>query len=190
MAEPEKSSACPKNAPQHVPEKQSGERIRLMKMWKPVGLILLGLAWLGLWTYMFFATEAAATRFDRRMAMIERRELQPQTLYVEEIIDVSRNRGNYGKWKLLLGGNWDERGTTRWDDNIDDLHVGTPVTVYRFSDAYSAGPVHDGYVIPRFDHSPREGKWAALVIGLLPVLALGGVLLFKTLRGRSVVRAH
>jgi hypothetical protein len=180
-AEPEKSIGCPKDALHHVPENQSSEPVRPVKKLKLVGLVLLGLAWLGLWTYMFFATEAhAVADFDRRMAMIERREVQPRTLYVVEIIHNRRREDP--EWTLWFREKGDKRTThrvsasARWDDNIDDLHVGSPVTAYRFNDAR-------GCVFPRFEHDPREGLWFIVGIAFLPVLVGGGVLLFKTLRG-------
>ncbi len=164
-AEPARPTiGLPENALHQVPGNQSSEPVRSVKMLKLVGLILLGLAWIGFWTYMFFATEAnVVAKWDRRMAMIARREVEPHTVYVVEIIHNPR-QSEHPQWTLWLREKWDKRGVhafrvfARWDDMVDGLHVGSPVTAYRFSDA-------EGYVFPRFEHDP------ARVYGSSPCLA-------------------
>ena len=70
-----------------------------------------------------------------------------------EIIHNPR-QSEHPQWTLWLREKWDKRGVhafrvfARWDDMVDGLHVGSPVTAYRFSDA-------EGYVFPRFEHDPR-----------------------------------
>jgi hypothetical protein len=66
------------------------------------------------------------------------------------------------------------------DVNVDDLHVGSPVTAYRFGTPTAPAIYPDGYLIPRFDHGPN--KWGPFVIGLLPIPVAGGILLFKECR--------
>jgi hypothetical protein len=166
------------NMPENPSSIKQSEPMRPVRERSLLGQVFSILVWMGFGIFGFVLIGAWGAEYNRKMAMIERGEVKPQTLYVVEVLDQSRFQHDKGKWKVSLGENQKERKTDRWDNNVDDLHIGSTVTAYQFGDSY---------LIPRFD---RDGsnriRWTFLAIGFLPLLIIGGKLLFKALRRRSL----
>lgn len=141
-----------------------------------LGPIFFALIWTAFGLFAFFQIHAWGVEYDRKMAMIERGEVKPETLHVT---GVSEDK-EHGGWHIAIGKNG-KAVAWRSDNKIEDIRVGSAVTAYRFGDSY---------LIPRFDRGGHStGKWIFLAFGLLPWPVIGGVLLFKILRRRSVLES-
>lgn len=135
------------------------------------GPAFFALLWMAFGIFAFFQIHAWGVEYDRKMTMIERGEVKPDAL---NVTSVSADK-DHGSWYVAIGKG---KKAVAWRsvDKVDDVVVGGPVTAYRFG---------DDYLIPRFDRGGHHwGKWVFLAVGLLPVPVIGGVLLFKTFRGR------
>ena len=145
--------------------------LRPMKAMAVVGPIMFALMWMGFGLFAFFQIQAWGVAFDRKMAMIERGEVKPDTLSVTGLSEDKK----HGGWNIAMG---KEAKAVAWrtTNDVEEIRVGSTVAAYRFDDAY---------LIPRFDRGGHEwGKWVFLAIGFLPLPVIGLVLLVKVLRGR------
>jgi hypothetical protein len=153
------------------PDVSPGVLVRPIKVLAVMGPIFFALAWMAIGFYAFFQIHAWGVKYDRKMAMIERGEVKPDTLCVT---NVSEDKDHDG-WFVAIG-KGGKAVAWRSVNKVDDIQVGGTVAAYRFDDAY---------LIPQFDRGGfRWGKWVFLAVGLLPIPVIGGILLFKTLRGR------
>jgi hypothetical protein len=130
---------------------------------------LFAAVWMGFGVFAFVMVHRWGVEFDRKMEMIGRGEVKPETL---RVVGISQDK-EHGGWNVSLG-KGGKAVAWRSDNKVEDLRVGSETDAYRFG---------DGYLVPRFDRGGHHwGKWVFLGFGLLPLPVAGGALLFKTLR--------
>ena len=130
--------------------------VRVIKPMAVVGPILPALTWLAFCLIVFFQFHAWGVEYDRKMAMIERGEVKPETLYVVKLVYHEGGPRHASVWWVTLGENRQDGTLYREAGSVDDLHVGSPVTAYRCG---SDKAHDDGYLIPRF--SPGHHHWGS-----------------------------
>jgi hypothetical protein len=153
----------------------SGMSVLLLKAWGVVVPIICALVWMAFGLSLFVQIRAWGVAYDRKMGMIERGEVRPETLCVMEL-----SKDKEHGWHIAMGKNG-KAVAWRTDSKIEGIQVGSTVAAYRFGDTY---------LIPRFDRGGFHwAKWVFLVVALLPLPIVGGVLLFQIFRRRSVVES-
>jgi hypothetical protein len=140
---------------------------RTMKIMPRVGLILFALIWMSFGLFLFFLIHTWDIEYNRKMAMIDRGEVNPVTLIV---LGVSEDKNN-GGWKVSLGPGG-KAVAWRTISKKEQLHTGDSVIAYRFD---------DNYLIPQVDGGFGWGKWAFFTVGLMPIVIIGSVMLFRVL---------
>jgi hypothetical protein len=140
---------------------------RTMKIMPLVGLILFALIWMSFGFFLFFLIHTWDIEYNRKLAMIARGEVNPVTL---NVLGVSEDKNN-GGWNVSLGSDgkavaWRTVGKKK------ELQVGDGIIAYRFD---------DNYLIPQVDGGFGWGKWVFFTVGLMPIVIIGSVMLFKVL---------
>ncbi len=139
---------------------------RFIKAIAVVQMCLFAAVWMGFCIFAFCMVHGWGVEYDRKMEMIRRGEVKPDTLYVVEISQ-NKNGGNQNvSLSLEKGG---KAVAWRSDDKFNDVRVGDTVEAYRFDDVY---------LIPQFDRGGFHwGEWIFLAFGMLPLPVAAGALL-------------
>lgn len=144
---------------------------RIADAMKGVVLVSTGLAavmWLAAFIALFCLIHYWDVEFHRKMEMIERGEVKPETLQITRVV---KNDG--GGWNVGLTAKGKKDTAWRTDVALDNPHVGDTMPGYRFDDKY---------LIPQLGDGNFWGKWIFLAVGMLPLVVIGIVLLVMALR--------
>jgi hypothetical protein len=136
-----------------------------------VQMILMAATPMALGIVAFCIIHGWDVEFQRKLEMIRRGEVKPETL---SIIKINREKGNpmgaiaFGKDKKIM--------VWRVKMPLEGAQIGDETTAY---------PFDEEYLIPRFDRGNFWGKWIFLAGGLLMAfLGCGGMLLHILWRSR------
>lgn len=151
------------------PDVRERSWLRPLQVLSLLGPLSFAFFWMAFGIFAFFLIRAWGIEYDRKVALIQRGAVPPETLYVTRVF-----QNDDGRWQVSLGKAEREVAWRSTDDSAE-LPVGSAVTAYRFD---------QDYLIPCLDRGGHSwGKWVFLGFGLLPVPVFAGILLVRRLRG-------